>query len=35
MPKSRGAMLIGKKNAVMLVGFSEDGTGFFYVKKSQ
>ena len=35
MPKSRGAMLIGKKNAVMLVGFSDDGTGFFYVKKGQ
>ena len=35
MPESRGAMLIGKKNAVMLVGFSDDGSGFFYVKKSQ
>ena len=35
MPNGRGAILIGKKNAVMLVGFSDDGSGFFYVKKSQ
>ncbi len=35
MPNGRGAMLIGRKNAVMLIGFSDDGSGFFYVKKSQ
>ena len=35
MPNSRGAILVGKKNAVMLIGFSDDGTGFFYVKKGQ
>ena len=33
MPNGRGAMLTGKKNGIMLVGFSEDGTGFFYLKK--
>lgn len=33
MPEGRGAMLVGKKNSVMLIGFSEDGTGFFYLKK--
>ena len=33
MANGRGAMLTGKKRGIMLVGFSDDGTGFFYLKK--
>ena len=33
MPNGRGAMLTGKKKGILLVGFSDDGTGFFYLKK--
>ena len=33
MPRGRGALLTGKKRGIMLVGFSDDGTGFFYLKK--
>lgn len=33
MFNGRGAMLTGKKRGIMLVGFSDDGTGFFYLKK--
>lgn len=33
MQNGRGAMLTGKKGGILLVGFSDDGTGFFYLKK--
>lgn len=33
MPNGRGAMLTGKKKGILLVSFSDDGTGFFYLKK--
>ena len=33
MPNGRGAMLFGKKKGILLVSFSDDGTGFFYLKK--
>ena len=32
-PNGRGAMLTGKKGGILLIGFSDDGTGFFYLKK--
>ena len=34
MPNGSGSVFTGKNGKVLLVGFSEDGTGFFYLKKS-
>ena len=33
LPGGRGAFLSGRNNEIMLVGFSEDGSGFFYRSK--
>lgn len=33
MPNGRGGVFTGKGNRILLVGFSDDGTGFFYLKK--